>query len=70
MNWLFIPQTLVALLLSATILLQAKGTGLGSAWGGAGEFYRTKRGAERVIFTGTIILSVLFLGLSILGALI
>ena len=68
MNWLFIPQVIVSLLLIGTILLQAKGTGLGSAWGGGGEFYRTKRGAERVLFVGTIVLSVLFLSLSIITA--
>ena len=70
MRWLLIPQILVPLLLTGVILMQSKGTGLGSAWGGAGEFYRTKRGAERVIFTATIVLSVLFLGLSIVSALV
>lgn len=42
------------------ILLQSSQGGLGSAFGG-GEGYRTKRGAERVVFIATIILAVLFL---------
>ena len=55
-----ILQLLVATLLIATILIQAKGTGLGSAWGGGGEFYRSKRGVEKFLFTATIILGSLF----------
>lgn len=46
------------------ILLQTSKGGLGSAFGG-GEVYRTRRGAERVVFTGTIILAFLFLVTSI-----
>ncbi|MBI3342809.1 preprotein translocase subunit SecG [Candidatus Gottesmanbacteria bacterium] len=50
----------VAVGLISLILLQSSQGGLGSAFGG-GEAYRTKRGAERVVFIGTIILAVLFL---------
>lgn len=69
MNALLIIQIVVSLLLSGSILLQSRGTGLGSAWGGSGEFYRTKRGAERLLFSATIVLSVLFVSLSILSTL-
>jgi len=67
---LLIVHTLVSLLLITVILLQSRGTGLGSAWGGGGESYHTKRGAERLLFTATIALSVLFVILSIINVLI
>lgn len=60
-------QIVVAVLLISAILLQQRGTGLGSAFGGEGGIYRTKRGFEKVIFTSTIILGALFVALAILG---
>lgn len=51
---------LVSVGLIGLILLQSSQGGLGSAFGG-GEAYRTKRGAERIVFIGTIVLAVLFL---------
>ena len=55
---------LVAIGLIALVLLQTSKGGLGSAFGG-GEVYRTRRGAERVVFGATIVVSVLFLITSI-----
>ncbi len=63
-NALLVCQIVISLLLMGAILLQARGTGLGSAWGGGGEMYRSKRGVERVILYTTIVLVVLFLGLA------
>lgn len=60
-------QIAVALLLIGAILIQQKGTGLGAAFGGEGNIYRTKRGFEKVIFTSTIVLGVVFLILAILS---
>lgn len=54
-------QIIIASLLIAAILLQAKGTGLSSSLGGGGEFYRSKRGAEKIVFIATIVLAILFL---------
>lgn len=65
MNWqriLSITEITTAALLTLTILLQAKGAGLGAVFGGEGNVYRTKRGAERVLFVSTIVLGVLFAG--------
>ena len=59
-----ILHVLVAIGLVTLVLLQTSKGGLGSAFGG-GEVYRTRRGAERVVFMGTIVLSVLFLVTSI-----
>ncbi len=50
-------QAIVALVLIAVILLQQKGTGLGGAFGGEGNVYRTRRGFERSLFILTIVLA-------------
>jgi protein translocase SecG subunit len=57
---------LVALLLVTLILLQSSKGGLGNAFGG-GEFFRSKRGAERIVFTATIVCSVIFFVTSIVS---
>jgi preprotein translocase subunit SecG len=59
-NILHIIQIIISVLLIILILLQQKGAGLGAAFGGESAVYRTKRGAEKIIFTSTIILSILF----------
>ncbi|MBP9802524.1 preprotein translocase subunit SecG [Patescibacteria group bacterium] len=59
-NTLNIFQIIIAILLIILILLQQKGAGLGAAFGSDSTIYRTKRGAEKIIFTATIVLSVLF----------
>ena len=64
-NYLIIGQIVIAILLMGGILLQSRGAGLGSAFGGDGNVYRTKRGVEKVVFRATIVLSVCFLALSL-----
>jgi preprotein translocase subunit SecG len=58
-------ELVTALLLTVTILMQSKGAGLGAVFGGEGNVYRTKRGAERVLFFTTIALGVIFAGAAI-----
>lgn len=65
-----ILQLVISLLLIAAILVQAKGTGLGSAWGGTGEFYQSKRGVEKIIFNSTIFLVVLFFLISLVAIIV
>jgi len=56
----------VALLLSATILLQHRASGLSAAFGGSGAgAYVQRRGAEKLIYQISIWLAVVFFGLSI-----
>ncbi|OGN02595.1 MAG: preprotein translocase subunit SecG [Candidatus Yanofskybacteria bacterium RIFCSPLOWO2_12_FULL_44_13b] len=55
----------LALLLIIAILLQQRGSGLSSAFGGSSIEYSTKRGAEKVIFNATIILAILFFSISL-----
>ena len=58
-------QITIATLLIISILLQQLGGGLSSAFGGSTVEYSTKRGAEKVVFYATIILAVLFIGISV-----
>lgn len=65
-----IVQAVLAVLLIIGILLQARGAGLGAAFGGEGNVYRTKRGVEKRLFQITIILAILFFGVSLAHTLI
>ena len=65
-NILNIVQIVIAGLLCVTILLQQRGAGLSSAFGGEGGVYFKKRGAEKIIFIASIVLAMLF----ILGAIV
>lgn len=56
-----ILQIIIAVLLIVSILLQQRGTGLSSAFGGEGGIYRTKRGLEKYLHIFTIILAAVFL---------
>lgn len=60
MELLQIAQTVLAILLILFIVLQHRGAGLGSAWGGGGELYATRRGMEKILFRLTIFVVVLF----------
>jgi preprotein translocase subunit SecG len=64
-NYLSIAQIAIAILMMAAILMQSRGTGLGAAFGGEGNVYRTKRGVEKSLFITTIVLAVAFFGLSL-----
>ena len=59
---------IICVALIAAILLQSKGSGLGSVFGGDGSVFRTRRGAEKGLFQLTIILAVVFGLLSIATA--
>ncbi len=65
----FLPyiQMGLAFLLIVGILLQQRGSGLSSTFGGSGVGYSTKRGAEKVIFQFTIVIAVLFIASCILA---
>lgn len=63
---LSIIQIILSVFLVTLILLQQKGTGLGSAFGGSSNIYTTKRGIDSVIFKTTIITSILFFGVSLM----
>jgi preprotein translocase subunit SecG len=62
---LAVGQIIVSIGLMASILLQARGAGLGSAFGGDSSVYRSRRGIEKTLFQFTIALTVLFVVFSI-----
>lgn len=70
MSWIQIAQIIISILLIIVILLQNRGTGLGSAFGGSGGVYLTKRGLEKKLFIATIILAILFFSVSLASLLI
>lgn len=60
-------QIILGVLLVLVIIIQQKGSGLGSAFGADLGFYRTKRGAEKLLFYATIGLSLAFIASALLG---
>ena len=66
--FLTLVQIIVAIIVSALILIQAKGTGLGRTFGSA--TYHSKRGIEYVVFRATVILSVIFVLVSVVNQLL
>lgn len=66
-NYLYLIQILVAIVLIAVVLLQAKGAGLGGIFGGQTSVFRTRRGVEKTLFQFTIILAVIFLIISMVS---
>ncbi|MBI3379178.1 preprotein translocase subunit SecG [Candidatus Gottesmanbacteria bacterium] len=66
-NIILIFQIAVSVSLILLIILQAKGVGLGRAFGGGGEFYKSRRGVEKIVFNLTIALVIIFLITSILS---
>lgn len=62
-----VAQIIISLLLITAILLQQRGGGLSSVFGGESSAYRTRRGAERGIFIATIVLASLFLAAALLN---
>lgn len=65
-----ILQIILAILLITSILLQHRGTSLGGAFGGEGNVYRSRRGAEKFLLYATIVFAALFVGLAIANILI
>ena len=67
-NWLLILQVLSLALVSGLILIQQRGASIGSAFGGSGQVYLTRRGIEKYVVNITvvsIIAFVLFRGVSL-----
>ena len=72
MDIISIALVLIAIVLTVLILLQERDSGglggfLGAAGGSDGSFYQKRRGMERVFFISTIILVIVFAGLSIIN---
>ncbi|PIS05169.1 MAG: preprotein translocase subunit SecG [Candidatus Buchananbacteria bacterium CG10_big_fil_rev_8_21_14_0_10_42_9] len=60
-------QVVVSIILIIVIILQNRGAGLGAAFGGEGNVYRTKRGLEKILYTLTIVFATAFMVVSFLN---
>ncbi len=58
-------QLIVSIALTFSVLLQARGSGLGGTFGGDSSVYRSRRGIERRLWQFTIALIALFVLFSI-----
>lgn len=66
---LYLAMMLVSIVLIGVILLQAKGGGLGSAFGGDNtSIQRTRRGFEKLLFQFTIGVAFVFFSLALLSS--
>ena len=64
---LAVIQIVISCLLIAAIIIQNKGVGLSQTFGGGGEgnAFSVRRGAEKILFIITVVLSATFLGLAV-----
>lgn len=67
---LLLVQLVVSALLVTVIILQQKGSGVGSVFGGATAVYRSRRGVEKLLHYSTIALAVIFSVLSLSAVLL
>ncbi len=65
-------QIILSITVITFILLQPRGAGLGSAFGGssAGSVFKTRRGVEKLVFNLTIVFVVLFAFVSLVSGLV
>lgn len=66
-SFLLILNIVLSVLIVIFILVQGRGAGLGSAWGGSGEMFQTRRGMEKIILWLTIIFIVIFFAVSLIN---
>jgi len=65
-SYLPIVQIIIGVLLTVFVLLQQRGTALGSAFGGGeGNVYLTRRGIQTKLYWGTVVLGILFIVLAL-----
>ena len=62
---LLTAETVIAILLSLCILVQHRVSGLTSTFGGSGAVVVQRRGAEKVVYKLTILLSIAFFAIAI-----
>lgn len=66
-DFLLIINIVLSLLIIFFILIQGRGSGLGSAWGGGGEKYQTRRGLEKAVLWITSFAIFIFFILSLIN---
>lgn len=68
-KYLELIQMIIGAILVAAIVSQNRGSGLSNVFGGTGAIYRTKRGFEKWLFYATIVLAIVFIGISVAAVL-
>ncbi|OGH59813.1 MAG: preprotein translocase subunit SecG [Candidatus Magasanikbacteria bacterium RIFCSPHIGHO2_01_FULL_33_34] len=63
---LSVVQVVSAILLILVVLMQQKGAGLGATFGGSSNVYSSKRGLDNILYKTTIVVSIIFFGVSFL----
>jgi len=63
-------QIILSVALIVIIVLQARGSGLGSVFGGDSSIYKTRRGVEKTLYQATIGLAIAFFVVSIVNVLL
>ena len=65
-DYMNLAQMLISIMLIVVVLLQTRGTDVGAAFGGgsSGSTFRTRRGLEKTLFQLTIVLAIIFVGIS------
>jgi preprotein translocase subunit SecG len=67
-TYLNLAQIIIAVALTAVIMLQTKGAALGGVFGQSDSaVYKTRRGVEKTVFNLTIVLSFVFFTLAMLN---
>lgn len=59
-TFLLIAQIILGLALTTLIVFQTQNSGAGSVFGSDTTVYRTRRGLEKTLYQATIVLSVIF----------
>ena len=67
---LFYSQIVTCIVLIVLIAVQQRGAALGAGFGGGGEVYSTKRGAQKKIHYATVVVVAIFLVLGVLSILV
>ncbi|KKQ24642.1 MAG: Preprotein translocase, SecG subunit [Candidatus Roizmanbacteria bacterium GW2011_GWC2_37_13] len=66
-NFLLVLNIILSAMIVVFILIQGRGAGLGSAWGGGGERFQTRRGIEKVVLMITTISIFVFFVVSLVN---
>ena len=65
MSFIVFLQAVLGALMTLSILLQHRASGLSATFGGSDTSFVQRRGAERVLYQATVILSIAFFALTI-----
>lgn len=65
--FLGIAQVILAIGLIAAVLIQSKGEELGGVFGGGQSVYQTRRGVDKLLFTITVLMAIVFFALAVVN---